>query len=314
MSNSTTSNFNGYIFILLGSILFSTKAVMVKMAFRETQVDAVSLLALRMLFALPFFFVTGIIALKRHRAALPEKKHWLYIIAMGLLGYYVSSLLDFMGLQYITAGMERLILFLYPSFTVLMNAFLFKEKITSIQKWALGLCYLGLFISFYHEVNMDIHMNHLFLGSILVFLCSITYAGYIVGTGRLLKHVPVMVYTPFALIASTVGVFVHYAFAGKHSISEIDGRMVVFGLLLGLIATVVPNFLVSSGIKRVGASNAAIVSAIGPVSTIILAYFFLDEKMDFFQLTGTLLVIMGILLVSSKMNLKSIFSGVLKPE
>jgi len=287
---------------------------MVKMAFRDTPIDAASLLALRMLFALPFFLVTGILALKRHRAALPNRKHWFYIIAMGLLGYYVSSLLDFLGLQYITAGLERLILFLYPSFTVLMNAFLFKEKITPIQKWALGLCYLGLFISFYHEINTDVRMNNLLLGSSLIFLCSITYAGYIVGTGRLLKHVPVMVYTPFALIASTMGVFIHYSFTGKNSITELDGRIVVFGLLLGIVATVVPNFLVSSGIKRVGASNAAIVSAIGPVSTIILAYFFLDEKMDFFQLLGTLFVITGVLLVSSKMNLKSIFSGALKPE
>lgn len=314
MSNSTNSGFNGYLFILLGSILFSTKAVMVKMAFRDTQVDAASLLALRMLFALPFFLVTGLIALKRHRAALPERKHWLYIIAMGLLGYYVSSLLDFLGLQYITAGLERLILFLYPSFTVIMNAVFFKEKITNIQKWALGLCYLGLFISFYHEVNMDVHMKNLFLGSTLIFLCSVTYAGYIVGTGRLLKHVPVMVYTPFALIASTAGVFVHYAFMGQSSIRDIDGRMIIYGLLLGIVATVIPNFLVSSGIKRIGASNAAIVSAIGPVSTIILAYFFLDEKMDLFQITGTLFVILGILLVTSKMNIKSIFSGLIKTD
>jgi drug/metabolite transporter (DMT)-like permease len=288
----------GIFFIFLSSILFSTKAVAVKLAFRDTPIDAVALLMLRMLFAFPFFLVTGLLALKQFRHTLPTAKQWSYIAAMGLLGYYISSYLDFVGLQYITAGLERLILFLYPSFVVLINYFFFKEKITWQQKLALGLCYLGLIISFYHEVQLDIDIRNLVIGSSLIFLCAITYAGYIAGTGRLLRQVPVMLYTSFALIGSSIAVFVHFNLASNYTLSQLDYRMAYYGLFLGIVATVLPNFLVSAGIQKVGSNNAAIISAIGPISTILLAQLFLHEEMDIPQMVGTVCVIAGVILVS----------------
>ncbi|MEP7268583.1 MAG: DMT family transporter [Saprospiraceae bacterium] len=300
MDKTGKTKYKGYAWILFGSILFSTKAVMVKIAFRDTAIDAISLLALRMLFAFPFFVVTGLISLSKAKGNLPTTRQWLYIFILGILGYYLSSLLDFLGLQFITAGLERLILFLYPTFVVLINAVLFKEKINRKQIWALGLSYFGLLITFWHEMHVGILPEHLVLGSSLIFLCAITFAGYIVGTGRLVKKVPPILFTSFSLIASTAGVFIHYIISGKFGLNDLHGNMVVYGMWLGIIATVIPNFLVSMGIKSIGANNAAILSAIGPVSTIILAYFFLGEKMDFFQIIGTLFVICGILLVTIK--------------
>ncbi len=300
MPDSDRFQLKGYGLILLGSILFSTKAVMVKMAFRDTPIDAISLLALRMLFAFPFFLVTGFFSFRKYKSQLPEKKLWGAMIVMGLLGYYISSLLDFLGLQYITAGLERVILFLYPSFTILINAVFFKESISKKQIIALALCYTGLIVTYFHEINAGVVMKNITLGSTLIFLCAITFAGYIAGSGRLLKKVPVMMYTSVALIASSVGVFIHYAITGKFGFQDLHGEMIVYGLMLGIMATVIPNFLVSAGIKSIGANNAAIVSAVGPVSTIILAYFFLDEKMSVVQILGTALVIGGVILVSKK--------------
>lgn len=301
MSLSTRSHLSGYLLILGGSILFSTKAIMVKLAFRHTPVDAISLLALRMLFSLPFFLVTGWLAAQKHKANAPlTRQQGLSIFGLGLLGYYLSSLLDFMGLQYITAGMERLILFLYPTFTVIINAVLFKEVFTRRQVVAIVLSYIGIFFAFYNELALNVDTRSLAIGCGLIFLCSITYAGYIVGTGRLLRQIHVMRYTSLAMLSATLGVMVHYFIAGKFGLQDVQGSMIGYGLLLAIVATVIPNFMVSAGIQAIGSNNAAIVSAIGPVSTIILAYFFLGERFDRFQMIGTICVIAGVVMIGWK--------------
>lgn len=301
MSLHTRSHFSGYLLILGGAILFSTKAIMVKLAFRNTHVDAISLLALRMMFSLPFFLLTGWLAARRHRMSAPlTSQQWIYIFGLGLLGYYLSSLLDFMGLQYITAGMERLILFLYPTFTVIINALFFKEAFTKRQVVALLLSYIGIIFAFYNEIRIDINTKDFILGSGLIFLCSITYAGYLVGTGRLLKQIHVMRYTSLAMLSATLGVMIHYFISGQNGLGDLHGIMILYGLLLAIVATVVPNFMVAAGIQTIGSNNAAIVSAVGPVSTIILAYFFLGERFDHFQLIGTAFVILGVILIGWK--------------
>ena len=303
MSLTTRSHLNGYLLILGGAILFSTKAIMVKLAFRNTHVDAISLLALRMMFSLPFFLVTGWLAARKHSSQAPlTRLQWMYIIGLGLLGYYLSSLLDFLGLQYITAGMERLILFLYPTFTVIINALLFREAFTKRQIIALVLSYIGIIFAFYNEIKLDVNKSDFLLGSGLIFLCSITYAGYLVGTGRLVKQIHVMRYTSIAMLSATVGVMIHYFISGQYGLKDLHSNMISYGLLLAIVATVIPNFMVAAGIQTIGSNNAAIVSAIGPVSTIILAYFFLGERFDHFQMIGTLFVIAGVLMIGWKGN------------
>ncbi|HNR09225.1 MAG TPA: DMT family transporter [Saprospiraceae bacterium] len=287
----------GYILTFTGAILFSTKAIMVKLAFLQTTADPVSLLALRMLFSLPFFLFTGWWAAKKYRAEPLSLKQWIYIAALGLMGYYLSSLLDFVGLQYITAGLERLILFLYPTFTVIINAVFFKESFSRKQVTALVLSYLGIGIAYSHEFALDVNKSGFLLGSGLILLCSVTFAGYIVGSGRLLKKIPAMQYTSLAMLSATLGVMLHFILAGNFSILHLDRQMIRFGLLLAIVATVIPNFMVSAGIQRIGSNNSAIVSAIGPVSTIVLAYFFLGERMSGYQITGTCFVIAGVLLI-----------------
>ena len=177
--------FIGFVLTFIGSVLFSTKAIIVKKAFADISIDALSLLTLRMLFALPFYIVVLFVAKQNSKTSLSLKK-WIQLVVIGLLGYYVSSYLDFEGLRYISAGLERLILFLYPSFVVLINAFVFRQQIQKIQKLALLLTYCGIGLAYAGEFNLYHLEPGFFWGGLLVFLCSITYAIYIVGSGRLI--------------------------------------------------------------------------------------------------------------------------------
>jgi drug/metabolite transporter (DMT)-like permease len=290
-------SFGGFIFTFFGAILFSTKAIIVKKAFHNTSVDALTLLTLRMIFSLPFYLIAAIWAGRWQNNIPLTGKQWMYVIALGLFGYYLSSLFDFIGLQFVSAGLERLILFLYPTFTVLINTFFFKQKLIRTQIFALILTYAGIAFAFLGELKMENGNTHFYLGSFLIFLCSITYAIYIAGSGRIIPSVGVTRYTAYAMLASTSGVFIHFLLRGNPKFLEAGPSFWTYGLLLAIVATVIPTFMISAGMKRIGSNNAAIISAIGPVSTIIQAHFILDEKVSFGQVVGTILVILGVLLI-----------------
>jgi drug/metabolite transporter (DMT)-like permease len=290
-------SFGGFTITFFGAILFSTKAIIVKKAFHAISVDALTLLTLRMLFSLPFYLTAAFWAGKQQKNTSLTKKQWFQVISLGLFGYYLSSLFDFIGLQYVSAGLERLILFLYPTFTVLINTFIFKQKMIKSQFWALLLTYMGIAIAYFGELNIDSGNPNFYFGSFLIFLCSITYAIYIAGSGKLIPQVGVTRYTAYAMLASTTGVFIHFLITGNFKNLEGGTALWSYGLLLALVATVIPTFMISAGMKRIGSNNAAIISAIGPVSTIIQAHFILGEKIFAGQIIGTILVILGVLLI-----------------
>jgi drug/metabolite transporter (DMT)-like permease len=288
----------GFGLTLLGALLFSTKAIIVKKAFAATQVDAVSLLALRMACALPFYLAAvWLVGRKEHLRPLSPRQWW-QVLGLGLIGYYCSSLFDFIGLQYISAGLERLILFLYPSFAVLINTVVFRQKVSRLQWAALLLTYLGIAIAYWGELRLDTGNPGFYWGSFCVLLCAVTYAIYIVGSGRLIPQTGATRFTAYAMLAATGGVFLHFALRGQ--VSPLYGQPGFwwYGLLLGVVATVVPSFLISGGLKRIGSNNVAIISAIGPVSTILQAHFILGEPIFAAQVAGTVLVIAGVLLTA----------------
>lgn len=287
----------GILITVAGSIFFSTKAVIVKYAFYKTNIDAVSLLAVRMLFSLPFYVGVALIAGSKKDSRKLSQREWIAVIGLGLIGYYLSSLLDFMGLQFVSAGIERLILFLYPTFTVLINAALFKEKISRLQVIALLLTYTGIVIAYVGELNEVSYPHGFISGSILVFLCAITFASYIVGSGRMIPLIGITKFTAYSMLASTLGVFLHFAFAGNYRVLGQGSQFVWYGLLLGIAATVIPSFLISAGMKRIGSNNVAIISSIGPVSTILQAHFILGEPILTEQIIGTILIIGGVLMI-----------------
>ncbi|HMC87512.1 MAG TPA: DMT family transporter [Chitinophagaceae bacterium] len=298
-----TISLGGFLITFLGAVLFSTKAIIVKKAFHDTNTDALSLLTVRMIFSLPFYLGIAIFAGNKKTNIHFTKQQWFWIITLGLFGYYVSSFLDFTGLKYVAAGLERLILFLYPTFAVLINATVFKQKISRIQIIALILTYTGIAIAYIGQLHLDTATHGFFYGSLLIFLCAITYAIYIVGSGKLIPQVGATKFTAYAMLASTAGVFIHYIIAGNYQLLHSGTEYWGYGISLAILATVIPSFLISYGMKQIGSNNVAIVSGIGPVSTIIQAHFILGEEIFAAQIAGTLLVIAGVLLIGWKSRL-----------
>ena len=290
----------GFLVTFVGSVLFSTKAVIVKKAFADTQLDALTLLTLRMVFSLPFFVAAAFFISSKSTNVKLTARQWAQVLGLGLSGYYLSSYFDFVGLQYISAGLERLILFLYPTFVVLMNRALFGNRITKTQSIALTLTFLGIGIAYFNEMQIDTDNPYFFLGSSLIFLCSITYAFYITGSGRVIPIIGASKFNAYAMLSATLGIFIHYLLRGNYSGFEEASGMWGYGLLLGIVATVIPTFMLSAGLMRIGANNVAIISAIGPVSTILQAHWILGEPIHTGQLVGTALVIAGVLLTGWK--------------
>lgn len=284
--------------VFIGALCFSSKAVLVKLAYRY-DVDSVSLLALRMLFSLPFFLLlAGWSARRRgNRYEFPSGRAWLYLAVLGILGYYLASLLDFLGLQYIGASMERLILFIYPTVVVLILAVFFGQPITRDQYFALGLTYIGIALAFAQGLTLSGNTDFL-LGSGLVFLAAVSFAAYLVGSGHLLPRYGTLQFTSYAMTAACIAILIHHGLSLRWQLFDFARPVYELSLLMALIATVLPAFLISEGIRLIGAGNAAIIGSVGPISTIVLAYLFLDERLGVWQWAGAALVITGVLLIS----------------
>ncbi|HYG20076.1 MAG TPA: DMT family transporter [Ohtaekwangia sp.] len=304
----------GILISLLGAICFSTKAVMVKLAYRETDIDAVTLLALRMLFSLPFFLLSATAASRKHSNVRFTGRQWIAIALIGMLGYYVSSYLDFVGLQYITAGMERLILFIYPTIVLLISVVVFREKIRQRQMIALIITYAGLLLAFWGEVDFNQAATaDFYFGALCIFLCAITFATYIAGSGRLIPLVGASKFNSYAMSFACAAVLVHFFVVSDRSLLHLSTEVYVYSLLMAVVATVIPSYLVAEGIKRIGSENAAIVGSVGPISTIIQAYFFLQEPIFALQLAGTALILVGVLMIGKKKQDQPVAS-VVKPS
>jgi drug/metabolite transporter (DMT)-like permease len=291
----------GIVICLLGAVCFSTKAIFVKLAYRDTSVDAITLLALRMLFSLPFFLISAVISSSQKDNVRFTMKEWFYIAIIGCLGYYVSSLLDFLGLQYVSAGIERLILFIYPTVVLIMSAVIFKVRITAIQWGAVAITYAGLLLAFIGEITIhDDHNKNFSIGSLMIFACAVTYAMYLVGGGKMISKVGAAKFNSYAMTFASIAVLVHFFALSNESLFDLEPRVYVYSIIMAILSTVLPSFLVTEGIKRIGSNNAAIVGSVGPISTIAQAAILLGEPVFFLQIIGTVFVLVGVLMVSKK--------------
>jgi drug/metabolite transporter (DMT)-like permease len=223
------------------------------------------------------------------------------LVFFGFIGYYLASYFDFVGLSYITASLERIILFIYPTIVLLFNKWFLKRGITKKQKLAIFITYIGILITFGSEVSVS--GTKAYVGGFFVLLSAITYASYLVGSGWLIPKFGVMRFTAYAMLVSCICVFIHYGIFSRVDIFNFPWQVYMLGLGIAVFATVIPSFLVSISIKLINSSNFAVVAGIGPISTIILAVIFLNESLTLLQIIGTIVVILGILLVSkSKKN------------
>lgn len=291
---------SGVLIALAGAVCFSTKAIFVKVAYRDTDVDAVSLLALRMIFSLPFFLISAYASSSNASNVRFTPRQWFWVAVVGCLGYYLSSLLDFLGLQYVSAGIERLVLFIYPTLVVLMSSLVFKTKINRYQWLAIIITYAGLILAFWGEVSIDTSNPDFIKGVLLIFACAVTYAMYIVGSGQLIPEVGASKFNSYAMSFACCAVLIHFGVVNGTSLTNFAPSVYIYSATMALVSTVIPSYLVTQGIKRIGSDNAAIVGSIGPVSTIIQAYFFLGEPILGLQIAGTIFILAGILMISRK--------------
>lgn len=286
----------GVFYGILGVVLFSSKAVMVKMAYTY-QVPTLDLLLFRMTFSLPFYIAIVLWVTKsKSEIIAATKTDFLWLLLFGFLGYYLASYFDFLGLNYIKASLERILLFTYPTIVVLLSWLFFKKKISKVQFIAICITYVGILLTFLNELEFS--GNKVLLGVLLILLSAVTYASYLVGSGWLIPKFGVLLFTSYAMIISTLCVLLHYAFIGEWNLYSYPWQVYALGLAMAVFATLIPSFLVSKSIKILGASNFSILGSLGPISTIILAYFFLGEKLTFLQFVGMTVVIFGITFLS----------------
>jgi len=285
----------GLLLAAVGSVLFSGKAIVVKLAYRHG-VDAETLIALRMLFAVPFFLVAWWWT-ARGAAPLNRSEH-LRIIIIGLLGYYAASYLDFLGLQYITAALERLILYLNPTIVLLMSAVFLGKRIVRLDYLALALAYSGILLVFLHDVRLA--GDNVALGATLVFVSAVCYAGYLVLSGELVQKVGAIRLTSYAMVVATVAVLVQFIVLRPLGNLAQPAPVLWLSLINGLFCTVLPVFATMLAVARIGAGSTSITAMVGPVSTIALGYVFLGEAITGWQLAGTALVLAGVFVLSRK--------------
>lgn len=296
-THSTFANrdvFLGVVFALLAAVGFSAKAILVKLAYLHS-VDAITLLALRMVFSVPFFIGVAVWVRRQHAAPLNMHDR-LLVLGLGLIGYYCSSFLDFLGLQYISAGLERLILFLYPTMTVILSALLYKRAIGRKVIAAMALCYAGIALVFLHDVGAK--EGSVVLGASLVFASTLSYSIYLVGAGHAIARIGTLRFTAYAMLVASAASLLQFGVMRPLSALDLPLRVYELSLAMAIFSTVLPVFLLSFAIRRIGSGSASLIGSIGPVSTIYMAYVILGEHISLLQIAGSSLVLAGVLVIS----------------
>ncbi|KPK18867.1 MAG: multidrug DMT transporter permease [Betaproteobacteria bacterium SG8_41] len=287
----------GVLLAIGGVIFFSLRPVIIKLAYAYV-VDPVTLLALRMVFSMPFFLAAAVWARSGSAQQSLSRRDLAAIVGLGLLSYYGASFLDFLGLQYITAGLGRLLQFIYPTVVVVLSALFLGKRATARDIVALIVTYLGLLLVFWHALGGE--QRNLLLGAGLVFASATCYAVYLVAGSEVIARVGSVRFTAYAMVAASVACIAQ--FFVLRPLSALDLPLEVYGLAIAmaLASTVIPGFMVAEALRRIGANKVAIIGALGPVTAIVLGYLGLDEVMTPLQILGSGFVLVGVVVISLK--------------
>ncbi|MET0534117.1 MAG: DMT family transporter [Steroidobacter sp.] len=277
-----------------GAIAFSCKAIIVKLSYRYG-VDAITTIMYRMLFAMPLF-VTLSWWSGRGKAPLTGRD-WLALFGLGCCGYYLASTLDFLGLQYISASLERLILYLNPTIVLLAGLLLFKTKVTHRQWLALGSSYIGVLLVFGHDVRAG---PDVVLGTVLVFGSAVSYAMYLVYSGELVRRLGALRITGLSTTIASVLCIGQFFVLKPVSDMAVAPEVLWLSALNATLCTFVPVLMTMIALERVGAGITAQVGMIGPMSTILLSTLLLDEPFNAWIAAGTSLVVAGVWLLARR--------------
>ena len=287
----------GITFAIAGIVLFSLRPIMVKLAYGYGA-DAVTLLALRMIFSLPFFLAVALWGGRSKQHAPLSRRDLVAILQLGFLGYYFASILEFLGLVYLSAGIARLINFLYPTVVVVLSAMFLRKPITARDAVALVLSYCGVALVLSHALAGQ--NANLPLGTLLEFGSATAYAVYLVVGSQVVQRLGSVRFTAYAMTVASLLCIAQFLLL--RPLAALDLPAIVYGLAIAMavFATVVPVFMVSEALRRIGANHVAMFGSLGPVTTVFFGFLGLDEMMSLMQGVGAILVLAGVVLVSIK--------------
>jgi drug/metabolite transporter (DMT)-like permease len=285
----------GLAIAIAGAVLFSTKAILAKVLYRY-HMDAVTLLAFRMMFSVPVFAAVALWKM-RTEAPLSWGDRW-RLAGLGLVGYYLSSFLDFIGLQYISVGLERLILFLTPTFVLLITGMFFKRPIRRAEWLALLLSYCGIVLVFVHDLTGG--KGSIVAGSLFVLGSAAAYALYLLGTGEMVRRIGSLRLVAYAMCVSSAACIAQFFLLRPASLLVQPMPVYWLSLANGVFCTILPVFMTMNAVQRIGAASASQAGMVGPVSTLFLGAAVLGEPITTVQVAGTALVLGGIYMLSLK--------------
>jgi drug/metabolite transporter (DMT)-like permease len=288
----------GVALAIVGTLVFSFRPILVKLVYVTYPVSPVTLLFLRMSISLPFFLVVAW-WLRGDEPRLTALD-WAKVAALGFIGYYAASFLDFIGLQYVGAGVGRLILYLYPTLVLLISFLFLHRRPTRPQLTALVITYAGVALILSSQAHGGAEGKLFVLGALFVFASSLFYATYLVAGGELVKRIGSMRFTAYSMAVATLPAVAQFFVIEPMSALELPTKVWIYAILLATFTTVLPLFIQAEALKRIGAPEFALIGALGPVSVAITSALGLDERFTAVQALGGALVIFGVLLVSVK--------------
>jgi drug/metabolite transporter (DMT)-like permease len=294
--NLKTARQVGIICAVIGALLFSTKPILIKLAYAEGA-DAITLLIARMALSLPFYLIIGILALRRRQDPLPPRSAAL-ALGLGVIGYHVASYLDFEGLNHISAQLERMILYIYPTFVAALAWLIHKERPTRRLILALLAAYAGVALVFGHDLSLE--GDQVIKGSLLVLASALAFAVYVNGSKGPIATLGPPLFTSIAMIGAIVTLCIQFALTRDvtSALSSLSADVWWLALVMAIFATVIPSLLVSEGIARLGPSSAAVIGGIGPIATSGFAVLILAEPFTAFHVGGLVLAVFGVSLLA----------------
>ena len=293
----------GLVFALAGVVGFSFRPILVKLCYAAYPASPVTLLFLRMSLSLPVFILVAWL-LSRHEAGGKRialtPRDWAQVAGLGFVGYYMASFLDFLGLQYVGAGIGRLISFLYPTMVVLLSLLFLKKRPAPREIAALVISYAGIALVVSDQISGTPGDRLFVFGVLLCLANALSYAVYLVAGGELTRRIGSMRFTAYTMIAATVPAVVQFVAIEPFEALRLPGQVWGYVLLMVVFATIVPVFLAAEALRRIGANQFALLGGVSPVVTVFAAAVGLEEPVTLLQVAGSILVISGVLLVSLK--------------
>jgi len=293
LTHRSYTRFYGVVFVLGATVAFSSKSIWIKLLYLQPgNIDAISILALRMAFAIPFYLVVILfLYLQKGSRVFPGRIGSLVLLAF--LGYYLSSFLDISGLAYIPAGLERMILYLYPTIVVVMVAQKNNRRIRRNEIVSLACSYFGITLIFFNGFTAN--LPHLVLGSLLVLGAAISFSVYSVNSAEKIHELGTLRFTTWTMLIGALMTLLHFVASKGIAVPSYSSHVYMLAAALALTGTVIPSFMMAEGIRRIGADRTALLGSLGPLATIFLAMEVLSEPVSTVELAGSAVVIFGVL-------------------